>query len=297
MVAVEELRSFGLSAYEAQAYTTLLALGPTDAATLGQRASIPFGRVYDVLHALVGRNLAQVREGRPKLFVPVAPREALEALLHARKRELAEQAERLTRLAEPLEEELARVGRAAQLRGAAYFVSLGRRDARLTLAEIVGDAKERIDACLEFERFDPGDRVVFEAIQAAVERGVRIRALLRPEDLATILDGEHIGALSRLALPYLGDTLEVRVSAKAQVPFSVADGQRVTLGVRDPVHPEQHFAVVVVRDARVAQDLTGRFDTLWREARDLWDALEEGTPPGTTLPDLGAETTTLSREP
>lgn len=280
MVAVEELRAFGLSAYEAQAYTTLLALGPVDATTLGQRAGIPFGRVYDVLHALAGRNLVQVREGRPKLFVPAPPREALEALLHARRRELAEQQERLSRLAAPLEEELARLGRAAQLRGAPYFVTLGRRDARRTLAEVVGEAKRDIVASLEFERFTPEDKVVFEAIQGAVERGVRIRALLRPRDVEIILNSEFVEPLSRLALPYLGENLEVRVSAKAEVPFSVADDDRVTLGVRDPVHPEQHFAVVVLRDPKVAHDLRGRFDTLWREGLEVWDALEEGAPGG-----------------
>lgn len=276
MVAVEELRAFGLSAYEAQAYTTLLSLGPTDAATLGQRAGIPFGRVYDVLHALVGRNLVQVREGRPKTFLPAPPREALEALLHARRRELAEQAERLSRLAPSLEAELARVGRAAQLRGLPYFVTLGRRDARLTLAEVVGEAKQDIVASLEFERFTPEDKMVFEAIQAAVERGVRIRALLRPSDIEIILGSEFVEPLSRLALPYLGENLEVRVSDKAEVPFSVVDEDRVTLGVRDPVHPEQHFAVVVLRDAKVAQDLRGRFDKLWAEGKEVWDVLEEG---------------------
>lgn len=277
MVAVEELRSFGLSAYEAQAYATLLAVGPTDAATLGQRAGIPFGRVYDVLHALVGRHLASVRDGRPKLFAPVPPREALEILLHERKRELAEQAERLGRLAPTLEEELSRVGRAAQLRGAPYSVALGRQDARLTLAEVVGDAKQSILASLEFERYDPADRAVFEAIQGAAERGVQIRALLRPQDLGRILE-EFVEPISQLVLPYLGENLDARVTGKAQVPFSVIDGQRVTLGVRDPVHPEQHFAVVVLRDPKVANDLRGKFETLWAEALDLWDVLKAEFP-------------------
>jgi HTH-type transcriptional regulator, sugar sensing transcriptional regulator len=289
MLAVEELRAFGLSAYEAQAYTTLLALGPTDATTLGQRAGIPFGRVYDVLHTLVGRNLAQVREGRPKLFVPAPPREALEALLHARKRDLAEQAERLGRLAPTLEEELRRLGRAAQLRSTPYTVTLGRHDARLTLAEVVGDAKQRILAALEFERYEPGDKMVFEAIQGAVERGVAIRALLRPQDLQRILGSDLVEPLSKLALPYLGEGLDVRVAMKPMVPFSVTDNERVTLGVRDPVHPDQHFAVIVLKDPQVAADLTGRFETLWREGRDLWDALEEGLPDGALFLGPGVE--------
>lgn len=278
-MALEELRSFGLSAYEAQAYTALLALGPTDASTLGQRAGIPFGRVYDVLHGLVGRNLAQVREGRPKLFVPVPPREALEALAMARKRELAEQAERLSRLAPTLEEELSRLGRAAQLRGAAYHVTLGRSDARRALAQVVGEAKESILASLEFERYDPSDKAVFEAIQGAAERGVEIRAVLRRQDIAIILQQPaFVESISTLVLPYLGENLDVRVIDRPQVPFSITDGQRVTLGVRDPVHPEQHFAVVVFKDAKVATDLQGKFETLWREGLDVWDLLETGLP-------------------
>jgi HTH-type transcriptional regulator, sugar sensing transcriptional regulator len=284
VLAVDELRAFGLSAYEAQAYAALLALGPSDAATLGLRAGIPFGRVYDVLHALVGRNLAQVREGRPKLFVPVAPREALEALMHARRNELTEQAERLQRLAPALEEQLARLGQAGHLRGAPYHVSIGRRDARLALAQVVEDAKETIVASLEFERYDPADHAVFEAIRKAAERGLRIRALMRPQDLRTILASEFVGPISQLILPFLGENFDVRINEKAGVPFSVTDSDRVTLGVRDPVHPAQHFAVVVVRDAKVAADLTGKFETLWQESQELWDVLDlEGGEGGDAL--------------
>ncbi|MCA1813801.1 MAG: hypothetical protein LC624_07610 [Halobacteriales archaeon] len=278
MVALEELRSFGLSAYEAQAYVTLLAMGTADAAGLGQRAGIPFGRVYDVLNGLVARNLAQVREGRPKVFVPVPPREALEVLMHARKRELAEQAEQLTRLAAGLEDELGKLSRAGHLRGAPYVVTLGRQDARRTLAEVVAEAKRDIVASLEFERFDPADKVIFEAIQKASEGGVRIRAILQRKDLRYILESEYVGLVAQSVLPYLGENLGVRVSEHAQVPFSVADEDRVTLGVRDPVHPDQHFGVVVLRDAKVAQDLRGRFDQLWRDSVDIWELLEEEAP-------------------
>jgi sugar-specific transcriptional regulator TrmB len=276
VVALDQLRAFGLSPYEAQAYTALLAAGPCDATTLGQRAGIPFGRVYDVLHALVGRNLAEVREGRPKTFVPVPPREALEHLLHERRRELAEQGERLQAMAASLQEPLARLGEAGHLRGASYHVSIGRRDARLALAQVVEDAKRSIVASLEFEQYDPSDHAVFEAIRGAAERGLAIRALMRPQDLQLILQSEFVGPISQLILPFLGENFDVRITDKSGVPFSVTDGERVTLGVRDPVHPEQHFAVVVVRDPRVAADLTRRFETLWAESQELWDVLDLG---------------------
>jgi hypothetical protein len=76
----------------------------------------------------------------------------------------------------------------------------------------------------------------------------------------------------------VGENLEVRITEKSQVPFSVTDGQRVTLGVRDPLHADQHFAVVVLRDPKVATDLTGKFETLWQESADLWDFVEQGLP-------------------
>jgi len=272
--SVEELRAFGLTAYEAQAYAALLALGPADAATIGQRAGIPFGRVYDVLHGLVGRHLAQLREGRPKTFVPVPPAEALEVLLRTRKRELVEESERLDALAPALGDELARLGHAATLRGASYHVSLGRRDTRLTLAQVVDEAKVTLLAALEFEAYDPADRVIFQAIQRAAERGVEIRALLRPQDLGVVLQEEFAGPISELVLPYLGEKLEVRLSDKAGVPFSVTDDQRVTLGVRDPLHPAQHFAAVVLKDPKLAADLRGKFETLWASAQDVWDFVD-----------------------
>src|SRR5581483_92170 len=101
--AGEELKGFGLSSYEASAYAILLRLGSADASLVAQKASIPFGRVYDVLNSLVDRGLLTLHEGRPKQYRAVQPRVAMSLLLAQRKRELDDRYAELTRLASDLE--------------------------------------------------------------------------------------------------------------------------------------------------------------------------------------------------
>lgn len=104
--AAEELKGFGLSSYEASAYALLLRLGSADASLVAQKASIPFGRVYDVLNSLVDRGLLTLHEGRPKQYRAVQPRVAMSLLLAQRKRELDDRYAELTRLASDLEKRL-----------------------------------------------------------------------------------------------------------------------------------------------------------------------------------------------
>lgn len=258
---VPDLKAFGLSSYEAQAYTSLLEVGPAEAAEVARQAEIPSGRIYDVLNTLVDRNLLHVQEGRPKRYDALPPQVALQTLLRQRKREFEDQYDQLTKKASEVEQRLA--GGSAGRDSAFYHVCLGESQARNFLVETIEEAEEEIAVSLELERYEPGDDRLFQAFESAAGRGVDIRVLLRDDDVGHILETPLNDLVSRTVLPYVGENVAVRVVEDEQVPFGVVDGEKVLIGVKNPLDPEVYFALVYVWDAGFGEDLLDRFETLW----------------------------------
>ncbi len=261
---VEKLKSLGLSTYEAEAYHVLLRLGPVDAGVVAHKATIPVGRVYDVLNSLVDRDLAQVRDGRPKLYVPLEPRIGLANLLSARKRDLDERYSSLTQLASEVETEL-RV-HVKNKASAFYAVAIGEADGRAFLTAKVAGAREEICVALEFKRYDPADEALFEAFDAAVRRGVKVKVLVRDADVPLVLESPYNELIARTMVPHLGTSLAVRVTTGDSVPFGVIDGEKALVGVRNPLDPAAYFALVFLWDPPFGRDLRARFGELWKQA-------------------------------
>ena len=61
-------------------------------------------------------------------------------------------------------------------------------------------------------------------------------------------------------VPHLGESLQVRLSKTDNLSFSVLDGERVVLGVKNPLDPRNNFAVVHMDHRAFAADLVGKFD-------------------------------------
>jgi HTH-type transcriptional regulator, sugar sensing transcriptional regulator len=261
---VEELKAFGLSTYEAEAYNVLVTTGVTDANTVARKADVPFGRVYDVLNTLVEKNLAQVQDARPKLYRAVTPRIALANLLNQRKRDFDEKYAQLTRVAGEVEKRLA--PRVKDKSSSFYTVAIGESDSRATLTERIREAEREILVNLEFKAYDPEDEALFEAFSDAVQRGVHVRVLVRDEDIPNILASPYNDLVARTMMPHLGKSLEVRVIAGEQVPFGVVDGEKALVGVKNPLGPAAYFALVFMWDPRFGKELQARFDELWKQA-------------------------------
>ena len=76
---VRALRDLGLTEYEVQAYLALVQYGRLSAGEVTKRTSIPYSRVYTVLDRLERRGWVEVEGGRPKVYYPRPPSEALRA--------------------------------------------------------------------------------------------------------------------------------------------------------------------------------------------------------------------------
>ena len=149
-----------------------------------------------------------------------------------------------------------------------YGVRLGEGASREFLIEATHEARKTVEAYLAFERIQDDDLALFDAFREAVGRGVRTRILLRAKDVDYLLGTPYVDRVLDATLPYLGDRLQVRLSgADLPLPFSVIDGERVVLGVRNPLEASSYFAVVHLDDRAFARDLDGKFETLWRDGK------------------------------
>jgi HTH-type transcriptional regulator, sugar sensing transcriptional regulator len=263
----ETLESLGLNAYESRALAHLLRHGERTGPDLSRETGIPFGRIYDTLHALAERGLATSKGGRPRLFA-AAPASAIPGrLLAMSKRRLQEEERSLAQHTAQLAAELSRLEPRKAPGSTLYGVRLGEDAARDFLVEATHEARSRIDAYLAFEHIQDDDLQVFQAFQKAVGRGVETRILLRARDVEYLLSTPYVDDVLDSMMPYLGQTLQVKLSDTDVLPYSVLDGERVVLGVRNPLDPRTYLAVIHVEDRPFARELSSKFETLWREGR------------------------------
>ncbi|MBS7606582.1 TrmB family transcriptional regulator [Candidatus Bathyarchaeota archaeon] len=72
------LKDMGLTEYEIRAYTYLLKSGLSTASQISENANIPYSKIYEVLNSLEHKGWIKSQGGRPRLYYPKSPREALE---------------------------------------------------------------------------------------------------------------------------------------------------------------------------------------------------------------------------
>lgn len=71
------LREIGLTEYECMAYLALVKSGELTAGQVSENTSIPYSKVYTVLDSLEKKGWIEIKSGRPRLFYPKSPIEAL----------------------------------------------------------------------------------------------------------------------------------------------------------------------------------------------------------------------------
>lgn len=264
---LDSFEALGLNGYEAKALLHLLRNGARTGPDLARETGIPFGRVYDTLNALVERGLATASGGRPRLFASASASAVPQRLLASGKRRLQEEERALAQQAARLESGLAKLQPHAVPGSTLYGVRLGEEAAREFLVEATHEARVQVDAFLALGRLQDDDLALFDAFRQAVGRGVRTRILLRAKDVDYLLGTPYVDQVLDATLPYLGDRLQVRLSSVDTLPFSILDGERVVLGVPNPLEPAGYFAVVHLDDRAFAKELGSKFEALWRDGR------------------------------
>lgn len=270
------LRDLGLSEYEANAYRSLLETGPTTAKELSATSGVPMGRIYDVLSGLEAQHLVRAQSaGRPKSYAAVDPEQALDDLLTARKRELAEQADQYEDIVDELAADLGDV----DTPDAGFWeAAVGPDEAVDLLLDRIATADDHLVMTAATPAngidLDEVSSRLLDALVAAVDRGVDVDVLLDDglyDELPADVNEQYVTELAAT------DRYDARVTDVVDGDITVIDDAEVCLSMPNPVDHDEAFALVTVTDPEFADDVTAEIERTWQDATPL-TAIPERVP-------------------
>lgn len=270
ILVIEKLRKLGLSGYEAQAYIALLKLGDAEANEVAGRAKIPMGRIYNVLSSLEEFHLIRAQDTRPRKYACVEPAAALPRLLKNKQEEFKRASAEMDELANDLESELTGI---KPKRSAKTFwtVAIGENSLDLLRECIIGAHKEvlffmasrktseRLKHKIRNEKLPD----IINAIYDALKKGIDVKAILNEEVDFSELEGS---STIKNLMTYMGTGFNCRLAAIPATPFHIIDRENVLLEMLNPLAPDQLFALINIRDAKLAEELRTKFFTIWEKA-------------------------------
>lgn len=267
---IEKLRKLGLSGYEAQAYISLLKLGDAEANEIAGIAKIPMGRIYNVLSSLEEFHLIRAQDTRPRKYVCVEPAAALERLLKNKREEFTRASMEMDELASELSSELTGI-KPKKSAKTFWTVAIGNNSIDLLRECIISANKEvlffmasqktseRLKHKIKIEKL-PG---ILSAIHDVLKKGVDVKAILNEEvDFSEV---ERSTSIKNLMM-HMGEGFNCRMAAIPATPFHIIDKENVLLEVLNPLAPDDLFALINIRDVKLAEELRGKFFTIWEKA-------------------------------
>jgi len=221
--AERALREIGLTEYESQAYLSLIAYGELTAGAISKSTSIPYSKVYSVLDGLEEKGWVEIKGGRPRLYYPKAPSDALRSELHRLERSFEEHQKLLVSELQPIFEQrkIKEKPEVWIIRGATNIAS--------NINEIVGRTKRELLVALP--RIPAGlFQIVSVPLRQLRDQEVRIQLLTTKSSLSQM-------DLSMLNLA------EIRVRAEMFGGGIVADGRETLILLGDGSGDRQALAI------------------------------------------------------
>jgi sugar-specific transcriptional regulator TrmB len=259
---VEQLTRLGLTSYEARAYVALIGRDSFTAAQVARLAGLPRQRIYDVLDSLVGNGLAATRPGRVVKYSAADPRTAVEGLLAAHRRQLAD----LEAGASGIADELTTAYRAGQehsdpLEYIEVLRDPGAINARFD--ELQQSVKQEI---LVFTKPPyakaPQDNVEGLAVASSHKARGMYEFSLFDDTAATEGVRRFIEA---------GE--EARFVPELPLKLVIIDETIVMFGMQDPVAGRSDLTIVVVEHPSLARVLQMAFNAYWAQGLTFEEAL------------------------
>ena len=269
---LEKLRSFGLTKYEADVYISLIRLGSADANAIASASGVPMGRMYSILNALHEKKIIRLQETRPRKFASVEPGTALKYLLDAQRFKLQQASIELSETAKELENELLGIKK-SPLEKQFWTAALGSDETRDIIIEQINQVNEEM--CLtigypEFSKYLPSGNAekndTRKALLRALERGVKFRMLI---DRSINYPDMPRDETTKSIFKYLDRSLQCRVINFTSTLFDIIDDDRINLKISSPVNKEELFAIVHVRDKKLAAEMKKNFEDMWNKAEPL----------------------------
>jgi sugar-specific transcriptional regulator TrmB len=269
---LEKLKSFGVTKYEADVYLSLIRLGSADANTIASASGVPLGRMYSTLNALHEKKIIRLQETRPRKFAPVEPGTALKYLLDAQCFKFQQASLELGETAKELENELIGIKKSKQEKQF-WTAALGSEETRDIIIEQINQVNDEM--CLtigypEFSKYlpsgNPEKNDTRKALLRALERGVKFRMLI---DRSINYPDMPRDETAKSIFEYLDKSLQCRVINFTSTLFDIIDDDRINLKISSPVKKAELFAIVHVRDKKLAAEMKKNFEDMWNKAEPL----------------------------
>jgi predicted transcriptional regulator len=161
-VAIEQLKAFGLSAYAAETFVTLVDLGTGTAKEVSRASDVPRTRVYDAVDELHEQGLVEVRHSSPQEFRAKSVETARQTFEEKVQRRIALMTEALQKL------------ESRTISSVQYGVWTVEGQAKITeqVLEFVSTAQEEVVYATVDEVLN---ETVLDGLEAAVENDIDIR--------------------------------------------------------------------------------------------------------------------------
>ncbi|MDD5615274.1 MAG: helix-turn-helix domain-containing protein [Candidatus Methanoperedens sp.] len=267
----ENLRSFGLTKYEADVYLTLLRLGSADANLISSTSGVPLGRMYSILNELLEKRIIHSQETRPRKFVAVDPSTSIKYLIEAQRFKLKQQSLALDDMASELEKELLGIKRSPRNKQF-WTAAVGAGAVLDIIIEQLNMVNKEMSLTVGYPEFSNYVRSkkpesdLAKAMLRALERGVKFRMLI---DRVINSEQSIDETVKSITFRYLGKNLECRITTFSSTLFDVIDDDMVNIKINSPIRKEELFAIVHVRDKKLAMEMKGYFDEVWNKAEPL----------------------------
>jgi sugar-specific transcriptional regulator TrmB len=202
--AIDTLRAFELTEYEAKCFIALIRLREGTAKEVSEVADVPRARIYDSMDALKDRGLVSVQESKPRRFRAVSPREAVDLL----ERECQSRVDRLGSI-------LPRLGSPERSTGAGDVWTMeGEAAVAERLSTLVGTADRRVLLAVGVEALLASE--LLDALSEAADRGVDVVAGSPGEPIRDHLR-EHLDDVEVIETWTWWDSFPVRPGAVTSV--------------------------------------------------------------------------------
>ena len=261
--SIHDLISLGLTTYEAKAYVALLGRDSFTAAQVARQAELPRQRIYDVLGSLVEKGLASSRPGSVVKYAAVAPEMAIERLVAAHRRDLAD----LERSAEMVIGELAPV----------YASGQAHTDP-LEYIEVLRDAGAINERFAELQAGVKDEILVFTKPPYATPPQENLEGLnlLRQHRARSIYEFGVFDDRSVIAgiRTFIEAGEEARFVERLPLKLVIIDETIVMFGMQDPVGSGRDLTIMVVEHPSLAMLLKTSFEATWERGLTIDQAQE-----------------------
>lgn len=160
--AVDLLRSFELTEYEAKCLIALIRIGQGSAKDVSNVADVPQARVYDCMDTLQSRGLVDIQQSTPRQFRAVSPEVAVDSLRRQATHQLDQLAKLLPRLEAPADRE----------QEGTIWVTQGSTQVGERMEQLISEAREDILLAIAVEDLLTDE--LLAGLETAAARGVEI---------------------------------------------------------------------------------------------------------------------------